>query len=90
MIGFLRRDYGAAGLYSPMQRAGTLARRRIQIVVAMTVITLFIPCIANFFMIVKERGLKTGAGDGGLHLPVRRRRGRRRAAPQAVGDGVSW
>jgi ferrous iron transport protein B len=31
-------------------------------VVAMTVITLFVPCIANFFIIIKERGLKTAVG----------------------------
>ena len=27
-----------------------------------TVITLFIPCVANFLMIVKERGMKVGLG----------------------------
>ena len=32
----------------------------IQTVVSLTVITLFIPCIANFLMVVKERGMKTG------------------------------
>jgi ferrous iron transport protein B len=31
----------------------------IQIVVSLTVMTLFVPCIANFFMMVKERGLRT-------------------------------
>ena len=31
----------------------------IQTVVSLTVITLFIPCIANFFMMIKERGMKT-------------------------------
>ncbi|WP_373048186.1 ferrous iron transport protein B [Vulgatibacter sp.] len=64
VIGFLRRDYGAAGLFdlfNERMRAGTLGvEGEIQVVVAMTVITLFVPCIANFFMIVKERGLKTG------------------------------
>jgi len=30
----------------------------IQIVVSLVVITLFVPCIANFFMMVKERGMK--------------------------------
>jgi ferrous iron transport protein B len=56
LIGFLRRDYGAAGLFM-MQRAGELDP--IQTLVSLTVITLFIPCIANLFMMVKERGLKT-------------------------------
>ncbi len=55
VIGFLRRDYGAAGLFV-MARQGLLDQ--IQIVVSLVVITLFVPCIANFFMMVKERGLK--------------------------------
>jgi ferrous iron transport protein B len=29
------------------------------VVVSLVTITLFIPCIANFFMMVKERGWKT-------------------------------
>lgn len=56
IIGFLRRDYGAAGLYT-LSRAGLLDR--IQILVSVVVITLFVPCIAQFFVTVKERGLKT-------------------------------
>lgn len=56
LIGFLRRDYGAAGLFM-MQKDGLLTP--IQTVVSLTVITLFIPCIANFFMMIRERGMKT-------------------------------
>jgi len=56
LIGFLRRDYGAAGLYD-MARAGLL--NPVQVVVSMVTITLFIPCIANFFIMIKERGAKT-------------------------------
>jgi len=55
IIGFLRRDYGAAGLYT-LARAGELDK--IQIFVSLIVITLFVPCIAQFFVTVKERGLK--------------------------------
>jgi len=57
VIGFLRRDYGAAGLFM-MQEAGKLDG--IQTVVALTTITLFIPCIANFLVILKERGRRNG------------------------------
>ena len=57
LIGFLRRDYGAAGLFA-MQQSGTLSP--IQTVVALTTMTLFIPCIANFLVILKERGMRTG------------------------------
>ncbi|HBO83462.1 MAG TPA: ferrous iron transport protein B [Deltaproteobacteria bacterium] len=55
IIGFLRRDYGAAGLLV-MQRDGLLDPT--QVVVSLVTITLFVPCIANFFMIAKERGMK--------------------------------
>ncbi|MEE9615168.1 MAG: ferrous iron transport protein B [Thermodesulfobacteriota bacterium] len=55
LIGFLRRDYGAAGLFA-LQKDGLLDN--IQIVVSLVTMTLFVPCIANFFMIVKERGIK--------------------------------
>jgi ferrous iron transport protein B len=55
VIGFLRRDYGAAGLFV-MQKQGMLDP--IQSVVSLVVITLFVPCIANFFMMVKEQGMK--------------------------------
>ncbi|TAL24489.1 MAG: ferrous iron transport protein B [Nitrospirae bacterium] len=56
IIGFLRRDYGAAGLFA-MAEKGLLTP--VQSVVSLVTITLFIPCLANFFMIVKERGVKT-------------------------------
>lgn len=65
VIGFLRRDYGAAGLFV-MQQKGQLDG--IQTVVALTTITLFIPCIANFLVILKERGRKTGLAIAGFIL----------------------
>lgn len=55
IIGFLRRDYGAAGLYV-LAKAGVLDK--IQLLVSLVVITLFVPCVAQFFVTVKERGLK--------------------------------
>jgi len=66
IIGFLRRDYGAAGLYV-MARKGLLDP--VQIVVSLVTITLFIPCFANFLMIIKERGLKVGFWIVGFVLP---------------------
>lgn len=56
LIGFLRRDYGAAGLLH-LQMTGQLDE--LQVIVSLTTITLFVPCIANVFMIAKERGVKT-------------------------------
>ncbi len=55
IVGFLRRDYGAAGLYA-LQKEGLMDP--LQAVVSLVTLTLFVPCIANFFMIIKERGLK--------------------------------
>lgn len=55
ILGFLRRDYGAAGLYK-LAKAGLLNPQ--QILVSLVTITLFVPCIANFLVIIKERGWK--------------------------------
>lgn len=55
MVGFLRRDYGAAGLYV-MQREGLLSTP--QVVVSMVVITLFVPCLAQALVTFREFGWK--------------------------------
>jgi len=55
IIGFFRRDYGAAGLFV-LSKSGQLDK--IQILVSLVVITLFVPCVAQFFVTVKERGMK--------------------------------
>ncbi|MBP1635992.1 MAG: feoB [Acidobacteria bacterium] len=55
VMGFLRRDYGAAGLFQ-MAHAGRLSGA--QAVVALTVMTLFVPCVAHFLMIVREQGAR--------------------------------
>jgi ferrous iron transport protein B len=56
IIGFLRRDYGAAGLFH-LARDGVL--NATQLVISLVVVTLFVPCIANVMVIVKEHGWKT-------------------------------
>jgi ferrous iron transport protein B len=56
LIGFFRRDYGSAGIYALFEH-GQLTP--VQAVVALVTITLFVPCVANFFVIIKERGLRT-------------------------------
>jgi len=66
IMGFLRRDYGAAGLFD-MARQGLL--NEIQIVVSLVTLTLFVPCLANFFMIIKERGIKTAILMMSLIMP---------------------
>lgn len=59
ILGFLRRDYGAAGFFQ-MQKAGILTAN--QILVGLVVITLFVPCIAQFFVTIKEFGMKIAVG----------------------------
>ena len=54
LLGFFRRDYGAAGLYD-LVVAGKLTE--IQLIVAAIAITLFVPCVAQFAVMLKERGL---------------------------------
>lgn len=49
VMGFVRRDFGAAGLFD-LGLGGT------QILVALVTITLFVPCIASVLIIMKERG----------------------------------
>jgi ferrous iron transport protein B len=67
LIGFVRRDFGAAGLFA-MQAAGLLSAE--QTVVAMVTITLFVPCIASVFVIVRERGLSTALGVLAVVFPL--------------------
>lgn len=54
LFGFFRRDYGAAGLYDLRG-----AMNGMQLLVATTALTLFVPCIAQFSVTFKERGWKT-------------------------------
>ncbi len=56
LVGFFRRDYGSAGIYMLFQQGLLMP---VQAVVALVTITLFVPCVANFFVIVKERGMRT-------------------------------
>jgi ferrous iron transport protein B len=67
IIGFLRRDYGAAGLFV-LAKEGQLNSH--QILVSLVTITLFIPCIAQFFMMIKERGLKKTLWMSAVIFPI--------------------
>ncbi len=66
-MGFLRRGYGAAGLFA-LAHSGRLTG--VQSVVALTVMTLFVPCVANLLMIVRERGWKVSLGILSFITPV--------------------
>ena len=66
LIGFFRRDFGAAGLFG-LARQGLLTGN--QMVVSLVVITLFIPCIANVLMIIREHGKRTALGVAAFVFP---------------------
>lgn len=53
VMGLVRRDFGAAGLYN-------MTLSPFQIVAALVTITLFVPCIASLMVMLKERGLRQG------------------------------
>jgi len=55
IMGFLRRDYGASGIYT-LAQDGLLSGT--QILVSAVVITLFVPCLAQSLMVIKEHGIK--------------------------------
>ena len=56
LAGFFRRDFGAAGLWHLFQ-AGLISP--VQIIVSAVTFTLFLPCVAQFLIMKRERGLRT-------------------------------
>ncbi len=52
VMGLVRRDFGAAGLYDMGLTAS-------QALVALVVITLFVPCVASIMVMAKEHGTRT-------------------------------
>lgn len=66
LFGFFRRDYGAAGLYD-LQKSGALSG--VQLVVMAVTLTLFVPCIAQFAIMLKERGWKTALAIAAFIFP---------------------
>ncbi|WP_371371352.1 ferrous iron transport protein B [Sporomusa aerivorans] len=67
LLGFFRRDYGAAGLYD-LVAAGKLTE--IQLIVAAVAITLFVPCVAQFAVMIKERGIYITTAMIGLIIGI--------------------
>ena len=57
VMGFLRRDFGATGLFVLADSLDP-----IQAIVGMITITLFIPCFASLLMMVREQGAKVAIG----------------------------
>jgi len=55
LAGFFRRDFGAAGLWH-LFRSGLITP--VQVLVTAVTLTLFLPCVAQFLVMKRERGLK--------------------------------
>jgi ferrous iron transport protein B len=66
LFGFFRRDYGAAGLFD-LHRANMLDPA--QLTVAAVTLTLFLPCIAQFLVMWRERGPRTALAILGFVTP---------------------
>ena len=64
LFGFFRRDYGAAGLYD-LQATMT----GVQLLVATVTLTIFVPCLAQFAVTVKERGWVTALAIAAFIFP---------------------
>jgi len=66
LYGFFRRDFGAAGLYD-LKETGVLSG--IPLVVSVVTMALFMPCIAQLSITIKERGLKMALGMSAFIFP---------------------
>ncbi len=63
VFGFFRRDYGAAGLYD---LSGRGALNPAQLTVAAVTLTLFLPCVAQFLLMGRERGWRAASAIAAL------------------------
>jgi len=68
IVGFLRRDYGAVFLLQAASGPNPTLNGT-QVLVSMIVITLFVPCVANVFIIVKEHGWKIATAMAAFIFP---------------------
>ncbi len=66
LFGFFRRDYGAAGLD---KMHGEQALTGNHTLVAVVTLTIFLPCVAQFLMMKKERGMRMALAMAGFIFP---------------------
>lgn len=64
LFGFFRRDYGAAGLERIKEQLNVN-----QLLVSVVTLTIFLPCVAQFLMMKKERGMKMALMMAGFIFP---------------------
>ncbi|MGL4669674.1 MAG: nucleoside recognition domain-containing protein, partial [Methanobacteriaceae archaeon] len=65
VLGFFRRDFGAAGL---LDIQNTLTG--VQLLVAATTLTLFLPCVAQLMVMIRERGWLTASSIAILSISL--------------------
>lgn len=66
LYGFFRRDFGAAGLFD-LAKGGVLSGN--SLLVSAVVLTLFVPCVAQFAVAWKERGKAMAIGMAAFIFP---------------------
>ncbi len=66
LFGFFRRDYGAAGLLDMVEKG---AIGGVDLVTTAIMLTLFVPCIAQFLIMVRERGWQAAFLIAGFIFP---------------------
>ena len=66
LFGFFRRDFGAARIFD-VHNAGALSG--IPLLVSMVTITLFVPCVAQFLVMARERGLRSAIAVAAIIVP---------------------
>lgn len=66
LYGFFRRDFGAAGLYD-LHAEGILIG--VPLVVAAVTLTLFVPCVAQFIVMLRERGVAVAFATAAFIFP---------------------
>ncbi len=69
LVGFFRRDFGAAGLFALAQQDGSVLSDR-QLLTGAFTLTLFVPCIATFMMMWRERGAQIALAIFGIVTAV--------------------
>jgi ferrous iron transport protein B len=67
LFGFFRRDYGAAGLYD-LHAKGLLSGNAM--LITAVVLTLFVPCVAQFLVTIRERGWRTAVAMFAIAVTV--------------------
>jgi len=85
LFGFLRRDYGAAGLYDLAPSLPTTS-----LVVAAVTLTLFVPCLAQTVLMFKERGPKVALAIVGFVFPLAILSGYVLSQVLALTEGAGW